>query len=157
MTDVVVVETRTDDADAVKLLNDYFEFRIAGFAVPGGYVVNLPDPARFVSPDGVFLVARVGADAVGCGGIRRIDALDGLTTFEVKHVWVAPAARGLGISRGLMDELERRAIGFGAQQLVLDTNTSLTAAQQLYRSSGYVEIEPYNDNPNATTWFAKRL
>ena len=46
---------------------------------------------------------------------------------------------------------------FGAEELVLDTNASLEAAGGLYRSSGYVDIEPYNDNPNATNWYGKRV
>ncbi|TPW94776.1 PadR family transcriptional regulator, partial [Schumannella luteola] len=45
----------------------------------------------------------------------------------------------------------------GATEAVLDTNANLTAAGSLYRTSGYVEIPPYNDNPNATTWFRKEL
>jgi hypothetical protein len=57
----------------------------------------------------------------------------------------------------LLAELERRAIGFGATESVLDTNASLTAAAGLYHSSGYRSIPPYNDNPNATNWYAKRL
>jgi ribosomal protein S18 acetylase RimI-like enzyme len=65
--------------------------------------------------------------------------------------------RGLGLGRALLAELQRRARGLGAQRLVLDTNDSLTAAAGLYRSSGFDEIEPYNDNPNATRWFAKTL
>ena len=40
---------------------------------------------------------------------------------------------------------------------MLDTNATLEAAQSLYRTSGYDEIEPYNDNPNATHWFGKSL
>ncbi|MEJ1231203.1 MAG: hypothetical protein WDM88_12040 [Galbitalea sp.] len=40
---------------------------------------------------------------------------------------------------------------------MLDTNASLTAAGSLYRSSGYAAIPPYNENPNATHWFAKRV
>ena len=56
-----------------------------------------------------------------------------------------------------VDRLERRAVAFGAQELVLDTNASLAAAGGLYRSSGYVEIEPYNANPNATHWYGKRV
>jgi ribosomal protein S18 acetylase RimI-like enzyme len=54
-------------------------------------------------------------------------------------------------------ELEARAVGLGARQIVLDTNASLEAAQGLYRTTGYEDIPPYNDNPNATNWFAKRL
>lgn len=56
-----------------------------------------------------------------------------------------------------MAELERAAAELGAAWIVLDTNESLTVAQQLYRTSGYEDVPPYNDNPNATHWFAKRL
>jgi ribosomal protein S18 acetylase RimI-like enzyme len=75
----------------------------------------------------------------------------------VKHLWLAPAGRGRGEGRRLLAELERRAIGFGAGELVLDTNASLEAAGGLYRSSGYVDVEPYNANPNATNWYGKRV
>ena len=68
-----------------------------------------------------------------------------------------PAARGTGLGRALLGELERRAALLGATEVVLDTNARLAAAQHLYRSSGYAETSPYNDNPNATHWFSKRL
>ncbi|MGN6197954.1 GNAT family N-acetyltransferase, partial [Humibacter sp.] len=68
-----------------------------------------------------------------------------------------PSARGKGAGRALLAELERRALEFGARRLVLDTNESLEAAGNLYRTSGYVSIEPYNDNPNATHWYAKAV
>ena len=44
-----------------------------------------------------------------------------------------------------------------AHVVVLDTHVTLDAAIALYRSSGYVEIEPYNDNDDAGLWFAKPL
>ena len=59
--------------------------------------------------------------------------------------------------RALLAELEDRALAFGATEVVLDTNASLEAAGSLYRRAGYVDVEPYNDNPNATNWYAKRL
>jgi ribosomal protein S18 acetylase RimI-like enzyme len=67
------------------------------------------------------------------------------------------AARGRGAGRRLLEELERRAVRYGAEDLVLDTNASLEAAGGLYRSSGFTEIEPYNANPNATHWYGKRV
>jgi ribosomal protein S18 acetylase RimI-like enzyme len=57
----------------------------------------------------------------------------------------------------LLLDLERRAAELGATEIVLDTNERLEAAQSLYRSSGYIDVEPYNDNPNATHWFSKSL
>lgn len=143
------------DPDAHELLAEYFTERTLGFdPTAGGYLTVFPDPARFVEPAGVFLVV-VDADGspVGCGGIRMLSP----TRAEVKHLYLRDAARGRGWGRALLAELERRAIALGATEAVLDTNESLEAAGALYRSTGYAEVPPYNDNPNATTWFAKPL
>ncbi|BDZ53451.1 GNAT family N-acetyltransferase [Agromyces marinus] len=144
--------------DAQGLLGDYFAERAAGFPPEqGAYRPTWPDAAQFTPPAGLFVVIEdESGTAVGCGGIRRIDpSTDGLVRYEVKHLWLAPPARGRGGGRRLLEELEARAIGFGAQELVLDTNASLSAAGGLYASSGYEPIEPYNDNPNATNWYGK--
>ena len=150
---------RSDDPVAVGQLDDYFTSRELGFTThPGGYRVVHPDPEAFVPPRGEFVVVRDARGApVGCGGVRRIDDRDGEPCFEVKHVWLAPAVRGRGWSRLLMQRLEEDAAALGAAWIVLDTNESLTAAQHLYRSSGYEEVPAYNDNPNATAWFRKRV
>jgi GNAT superfamily N-acetyltransferase len=158
-------EEPVDAPTAHSLLAQYFEDRAQSFpAKRGGYTTKFPDPAWFVRPNGVFLVVEdVGLDDepadVGCGGIRRVaSGEDGLIRFEVKHLWLKPFLRGRGFGRLLLGELERRAAAdFGAQELVLDTNDSLEAAGSLYRTSGYVDIEPYNDNPNATNWYRKLL
>ena len=146
-------ETPVTDAAAHALLAEYFAYREATFPSPAGYVTTFPTPSQFVSPDGVFLVVSVDGDDVGCGGIRSLG--DG--RFEVKHLWLQPRTQARGLGRQLLAELERRAIELGATELVLDTNASLEAAGGLYRSSGYVNIEAYNDNPNATNWYQKKL
>jgi ribosomal protein S18 acetylase RimI-like enzyme len=155
-------ETQTTDAAAHALLTEYFTSRELGFT-GGTYTTTFPDPDQFVPPRGVFLVVEgedlAGEPAdVGCGGLRRIDdGADGAVRYEVKHLWLQPHTRGLGYGRALLAELERRAREFGATELVLDTNNSLEAAGGLYRSAGFVNVEPYNDNPNATDWYAKSL
>jgi ribosomal protein S18 acetylase RimI-like enzyme len=158
-------ETPVDDPEAHALLEAYFAERIATFPDPAGYRTTFPDPVLFVPPRGVFLVAdaadSVGTEAdhfVACGGLRRIEGSPaGEVRYEVKHLYVSPGGRGRGLGKALLAELEARARALGAQEVVLDTNDSLTAAGGLYRSSGYLTIEPYNDNPNATHWYAKRL
>jgi ribosomal protein S18 acetylase RimI-like enzyme len=153
-------DTAVTDPDAHRLLGEYFAERARGFPPEQGeYRPTWPDAAQFTPPSGVFLVAEDDTGvAVGCGGIRRIaDAEDGTVRFEVKHLWLSSAGRGRGEGRRLLDELEARAIGFGAGQIVLDTNASLEAAGGLYRSSGYVQIPPYNANPNANHWYGKRV
>jgi ribosomal protein S18 acetylase RimI-like enzyme len=157
-------ETAVTDDAAHALLTEYFTSRELGFAAEQGtYRVTYPTPGQFVPPRGVFIVLEgedlAGEPAdVGCGGIRRIEnGPNGEVRFEVKHLWLQPHTRRLGYGRALLAELEARARAFGAEQLVLDTNSTLEAAGSLYRSSGFVNVEPYNDNPNATDWYAKRL
>ncbi|WP_400993388.1 GNAT family N-acetyltransferase [Agromyces sp. GXQ0307] len=148
------------DPDAHRLIGDYFAERAEGFPPEQGeYRPTWPDAAQFTPPAGVFVVVEdETGGAVGCGGVRRIPpSADGLVRYEVKHLWLAPSTRGRGGGRALLEELERRAVAFGAEELVLDTNASLAAAGGLYAASGYVGIEPYNENPNATNWYGKRV
>ncbi len=151
-----------DDA-ALALLTEYFSSRAHAFpASMGEYRTAFPDPDQFVPPLGIFLIVEgedLAGDAadVGCGGIRVLDRPADRTRFEVKHLWVQPHLRGLGVGHRLLEELERRAAQLGATEVVLDTNASQEAASRLYRRNGYVETTPYNDNPNATHWFAKNL
>jgi DNA-binding MarR family transcriptional regulator/GNAT superfamily N-acetyltransferase len=119
------------------------------------------DPALSISaeadelrpPAGLFVVARLHADPVGCGALK----FHGRRPAELKRMWVAPSARGLGLGRRLLAELERLAAGHGVRTIHLETNGSLTEAIALYRSAGYVEVDPFNDEPYAHHWFEKRL
>lgn len=152
-------ETALTDPAAAALLDAYFAERAETW--PDGaseYRVTRPEPAAFVPPAGAFLLVvddeRPGEPAaVGCGGIRLLTP----ARAEVKHLFLRDEARGRGWGRALLAALEDRARALGAAEAVLDTNASLAAAQGLYRASGYREIAPYNDNPNATHWFAKDL
>ena len=158
-------ESAVTESSAHELLTDYFEGRAHGFpAGPYAYLRSFPRPEQFVPPDGVFLVVELDDEDVGCGGIRRLEpdatgTFEGATTtrFEAKHIFIRPQARGKGLGRALLQELERHARQFGATALVLDTNSNLAAARELYISSGFELIEAYNDNPNATDWYGKRL
>lgn len=145
-----------DAPDARGLLEEYFALRASIF--PGGsYRTVFPDPATFTEPAGVFVVLYDGEEPVGCAGIRRIPDGPSGSRFELKHLYVCDAGRGRGWGRLLLTDLERRAAEAGAAEMVLDTHHTLDAAGALYTRSGYSEIEPYNDNPNATRWYGKPL
>jgi GNAT superfamily N-acetyltransferase len=105
----------------------------------------------------VFLLVMDGAVAVGCGGIRLLSDGPFGRRYEVKHLYLRPVTRGRGWGRMLLDELERRAREWGAGELVLDTHHTLDAAGGLYAASGFVPIDAYNDNANATRWYGKTL
>ena len=72
-------------------------------------------------------------------------------------MWVSPDARGLGLGRRLLHELEQDAAAAGACAVRLETNRTLTEAINLYRQAGYREVERFNDEPYAHHWFEKRL
>jgi GNAT superfamily N-acetyltransferase len=119
------------------------------------------DPARslpaadheMTPPAGVFLVATLHSEAVGCGGLKFHDG----APAEVKRMWVAPAARGLGLGRRLLTELESQAAAHRVTVLRLETNGSLAEAISLYRSSGYQEVAAFSGEPYAHHWFEKTL
>jgi ribosomal protein S18 acetylase RimI-like enzyme len=72
-------------------------------------------------------------------------------------MWVSERARGLGIGRRLLAELEAKAREHGAPAARLETNRHLTEAIALYRSAGYAEVPAFNDEPFADFWFEKPL
>jgi DNA-binding MarR family transcriptional regulator/GNAT superfamily N-acetyltransferase len=119
------------------------------------------DPSRSISaevdeltePAGLLLVARLRGEPIGCGALK----LHGRAPAEIKRMWVAPTARGLGVGRRILSELEDRARERGATHVRLETNRTLKEAGGLYRSAGYVEVEAFNDEPYAHHWFEKRL
>lgn len=102
-------------------------------------------------PHGLFVLATLRSEPVGCGAMK-------LTAGEpayLKRMWVAPSARGLGVGRRMLAELETLAAEQGAPGTRLETNDALGEAIALYRSAGYVETEPFNDEPYAHHWFTK--
>ena len=111
------------------------------------------DPAELTPPSGLQLVARRREQPLGCGALK----LHGDEPAELKRMWVSPEARGLGLGRRLLRELEQRAADAGARAVRLETNGSLTEAIALYRASGYDEVAPLNDEPYAHHWFEKEL
>jgi DNA-binding MarR family transcriptional regulator len=113
----------------------------------------LPHVTDLVEPAGLLLVARLRGEPVGCGGLRFHEP----ERPEVKRMWIAPSARGLGLGRRLLAELEEHARRRGARAVRLETNRALVEAIALYRSAGYVETEPFNDEPYADHWFEKEL
>ena len=104
-------------------------------------------------PTGLLLVATLRSDPVGCGALK----LHGAKPAELKRMWVAPEARGLGLGRRLLSELEKHAAEHGARRARLETNRALTEAISLYRAAGYQEVPAFNDEPYAHHWFEKEL
>ncbi|WNI17123.1 bifunctional helix-turn-helix transcriptional regulator/GNAT family N-acetyltransferase [Actinacidiphila sp. ITFR-21] len=113
----------------------------------------LPDAGELRPPHGLFLIARLHGEPVGCAGLK----LPLGAPAEIKRMWVAPHARRLGLARRFLAELEARAALHGRTQLRLDTNKALTAAITLYHAHGFNEVPAFNNEPYAHHWFEKRI
>ncbi len=143
-----------DSPDARRLLNEYLDdlqLRMGDGWSRAGYV-DAPDE-ELLPPQGALLLGYDDGRPVACGAVHVI-APD---IAEVKRMFVAPSARGRGLGRALLDALERTALELGCAVTRLDSAETLAEAVALYRSAGYVEIDDYNQNPNATTWMERRI
>ncbi len=102
----------------------------------------------FEAPTGHFVVGYLDGVPVAMGGWRRLGQRPGLpspNTAEIKRMYVASPARGRGLSRIVLAELESSARAAGVDWLVLETGRPQKSAIGLYRSSGYSEVDgtPY--------------
>ncbi|MER6220466.1 helix-turn-helix domain-containing GNAT family N-acetyltransferase [Streptomyces sp900105755] len=113
----------------------------------------LPDAGELRPPRGLFLVARLHGEPVGCAGVK----LPPGAPAEIKRMWVAPQARRLGLARRFLTELETQAARHGYDTLRLDTNKTLGSAINLYHSYGFQEVPAFNDEPYAHHWFEKQI
>jgi DNA-binding MarR family transcriptional regulator/GNAT superfamily N-acetyltransferase len=110
-------------------------------------------PAEVRPPAGAFLVAYLQGEPIGCGAVKHPAG----APAAIKRMWVDPTARGLGLGRRLLHELEARARDAGATVARIETNRDLDEALALYASEGWSEVEPFNDEPYADCWLEKAL
>jgi len=96
---------------------------------------------------GLFLVARQGGRAVGCGALRRLDE----DTAEVKRMYFEPEARGRGVGAAVLGHLETAARELGAHRLVLETGVHQAEAIGLYRRAGFARVPCWGEYAGVPT------
>jgi len=153
--DRIVIEEADPRDDAAKhCLHAYYTELMHRFE--HGFEVSLsrnPVAEQMIRPRGAFLVAISDDLPIGCVGLKGV----GDKVAEIKRLWVAPSARGLGLSRRLMEGIENVARELSIKTLRLDTNRALHEAKLLYLKTGWKEIDRFNDDPYADSFFEKRL
>ena len=127
-------------------------------ALYDGLALDGPDmpkggPAELGPPHGTFVVGAEDGIPVCCGGLKRLP--DG--ACEIKKMFVVEKARGRGVARALLAELERRARELGYAIARLDTGPRQPRARRMYESAGYAPIGNFNANPVATFFGEKQL
>jgi GNAT superfamily N-acetyltransferase len=93
-------------------------------------------------PRGVFLIAYLDGQPVGCGALRPLPAA-GAHVAEIKRMYTSPSARRRGVSRAVLTRLESEAVSLGYRQLQLETGLRQPEAIALYETSGYHRIPNY--------------
>ncbi|KAB2540841.1 PadR family transcriptional regulator [Salipiger aestuarii] len=149
-----IVETPPTDPRAIACLTAYYDELAQRLAT--GFDVSLsadPETQDMTPPRGAFLLALSDGMPIGCVGLKATDK----GYAEVKRLWTAPAARGMGLAKRLMDQLETRARTLGITRLRLDSNSALLEAIAMYRKAGWTEIDRFNDDPYPDHFFEKAL
>lgn len=103
--------------------------------------------ADLCRPTGCFVVARLDQQPVACGALKAYVPYDDTPApegvAEIKRMYTTPSARRLGLSRRILEHLERAAAELGYRELRLETGTPQPEAMGLYASAGWDPIAPY--------------
>ena len=101
-------------------------------------------PGDYAFPSGVLLLALSDDQPAGCVALHRLE--EGIC--EMKRLFVRPQFRGAAIGSQLVRRLIECALAMGYTHMRLDTVAEeMQDALRMYRRLGFVEIEPYRENP----------
>lgn len=116
---------------------------------------ELQNPAaKYTAPEGEILVVLDGNEVLGMVAYHRHNEI----RCEMKRLYVKPKARGLHLGETLIKAIISHAQKAGYKEMVLDTITPLKAAINLYETQGFIQCEPYYDNPmNDVIYMMKKL
>jgi ribosomal protein S18 acetylase RimI-like enzyme len=111
-------------------------------------------PGKYAPPRGELLIARdLQGEPLGCVGVRPTEPHG---CCEMKRLYVAPAARGVGLGKALVDAALEAAMRMGYREVRLDTLPSMSEAISIYRKAGFTPVAPYYDTPVAGTLFLSK-
>jgi putative acetyltransferase len=101
---------------------------------------NHLDPVEELRKEHVhFLAAFRAGEVVGCGAVKLMPGGYG----EIKRMYIRPSARGLGIAKKILTELEAFLIEARVQWARLETGIRQHEAIRLYESAGYSRSQPF--------------
>jgi GNAT superfamily N-acetyltransferase len=131
---ITLREEAADGVAAQALWEEYMADLAERLGAPVGEREDIfATPDAFSVPGSAWVTAYDGERAVGCAGLRRL----GRGTGEIKRMFVTADARGRGVGRLLLEELEARAAAAGLRRMRLFTTESLHEARELYEGAGY--------------------
>jgi len=150
---ITITEERPDAPDALKLLSELDEaLWLHPYPPQSRHSFTVEKLLR----EGVsFFVARIGAEAAACGGLK----IFGSDYGEVKRMYVRPAYRGRGLGKAVLNHLAAYARRAEVSVLRLETGIYQVEAIGLYESWGFTRRPPFGEykvDP-LSVYFEKRL
>lgn len=104
-------------------------------------------PGDYAPPGGRLLLAYVGWQLAGCGGLKALTDVDHANACEMKRLFVRPAFRRFGLGRAIAEAVLDEARRAGYSVVLLDTLDEMESARELYATLGFEEVAPYYYNP----------
>jgi len=101
-------------------------------------------PGKYALPRGRLYIATFKDALAGCIALREFNK----ESCEMKRLYVKAKFRRLHIGHALVERIINDAKSIEYTRMVLDTASSMREAISLYRKLGFVDIEPYYNNPN---------
>ncbi len=138
MKDILVKEVPSDCGDLAELIAELDLYLLGHYSPEEIYNVDFADPK---TKDMIFVVAYAGERAIGCAGIRQLNA----ETAELKRFFVVPDMRRGGVAGIIYRYLEERAAGLGCRIMRLETGEPQHEAVSFYQKNGYYKIEPFGE------------
>jgi putative acetyltransferase len=144
MKTITLKRTNSTDTDFRTLITELD----ADLRIRNGDMMNIYDQHNVIEKIDTVVIAYIDNVPAGSGCFKPFDA----EAAEVKRMFVQPDARGNGISKMVLNELETWARELGFKYTVLETGAKQVEALSLYPKSGYVLIPkygPYIDLPDS--------
>jgi putative acetyltransferase len=91
-------------------------------------------PASYTADGGAFFVAVEGDALIGTAGVAPVEP----GVFELRKMYLRPAARGKGVGQQLFDACLAHVRAQGGRRLVLDTTEQMSAAIAFYERNGFI-------------------
>ena len=152
--EVKIIDGTEHLAEIKKLILEYTKFlgRDLSFQDIDDELKDLTE--KYLPPEGRLLCAQLDdGKIIGCVAYHKHTA----ERCEMKRLFVREGYRNFHAGKKLVEEILKFAKADGFKEMVLDTITPLKSAIGLYKKFGFVETEPYYNNPMSDVIYMKKV
>ncbi|MFX0139224.1 MAG: GNAT family N-acetyltransferase [Candidatus Hodarchaeota archaeon] len=125
--------------DEIKKHYNLDVFSILGQSIRDYAEKSVEELTSYRPPEGIFYILQINNKIIGMGAFRKLND----NTGEVKRMYIRKDFRGNGYGKALLKQLLNTGKKFGCSRILLDTGRFMSAAQYIYRSAGFQEINKY--------------